>query len=163
MATVDVDLGASSAHVNGASLWLEEGKLCFGAGADVKCLENGGEHGVRTDKLAVDGDVTVQGKALFASLEKVEKELADLTAVAVKTTDGEITIQGTKVKETLTHLAGKGEGGASYVRWGRSSCPGDAELVYAGIGVGSYYTHARHTFAERNALFISTWRTGFHS
>jgi len=26
------------------------------------------------------------------------------------------------------------DGGAVYVRWGRKSCPGGAQLVYSGIG-----------------------------
>ena len=53
------------------------------------------------------GQKTVLGRGRGAQ-PTTEKAL---DAVAVKTTDGEITIQGTKVKETLTHLAGKGEGG----------------------------------------------------
>ncbi|XP_002739532.3 uncharacterized protein LOC100376441 [Saccoglossus kowalevskii] len=31
--------------------------------------------------------------------------------------------------------------GSMYIRWGRQTCEGDAELVYAGIVGGSHYTH----------------------
>ncbi|XP_013421406.1 uncharacterized protein LOC106181535 [Lingula anatina] len=32
-------------------------------------------------------------------------------------------------------------GGAMYIRWGRTTCPVEAELVYSGIAGGSHYTH----------------------
>ena len=31
--------------------------------------------------------------------------------------------------------------GVAYVRWGRTTCPGRAELVYAGRAAGSHYSH----------------------
>ena len=29
----------------------------------------------------------------------------------------------------------------TYIRWGRSNCPGDSEVVYSGFAGGSYYNH----------------------
>ncbi|XP_064625070.1 uncharacterized protein LOC135486492 isoform X1 [Lineus longissimus] len=37
--------------------------------------------------------------------------------------------------------SGQTVGGATYIRWGRTVCPADAELVYAGYGGAQHYTH----------------------
>jgi hypothetical protein len=42
------------------------------------------------------------------------------------------------------------DGGPAYVRWGRSSCPEAAKLVYAGLAAGSHYTG--HTGGGYNFL-----------
>ena len=38
--------------------------------------------------------------------------------------------------------AGPKSGGATYVRWGKSSCPTSSEEVYSGIAAGSEHTHS---------------------
>ena len=41
--------------------------------------------------------------------------------------------------------AGPQSGGATYIRWGKSSCPGNVtgtEMVYSNIAAGNFYTHS---------------------
>ena len=38
--------------------------------------------------------------------------------------------------------AGPNSGGATYIRWGKSSCPTSLSEVYSGIAAGSHYTHS---------------------
>ncbi|XP_013421313.1 short-chain collagen C4-like [Lingula anatina] len=44
-------------------------------------------------------------------------------------------------KRSIQNSAGT-TGGATYIRWGRSTCPQGVELVYNGVGAGSHYTHS---------------------
>ena len=37
---------------------------------------------------------------------------------------------------------GPKSGGATYIRWGKSSCPTSSEEVYSGIAAGSHYSHS---------------------
>ena len=58
--------GAASANVNGAALWVENGKLAFGAQASV-CLFEDPDEGA--DGLATDKDLRVDGEARRSSAE----------------------------------------------------------------------------------------------
>ena len=42
-------------------------------------------------------------------------------------------------QESTVQLNGRG---VAYVRWGKTTCPSGAELVYAGRAAGSYYSHS---------------------
>ncbi|XP_060580945.1 uncharacterized protein LOC132737625 [Ruditapes philippinarum] len=57
----------------------------------------------------------------------------------------------TKLSSLETQLQ-QTDSGSSYVRWGRSSCPADNELVYKGYGAGSDY---RVTGGAANWLCLS--------
>ncbi|XP_064625987.1 uncharacterized protein LOC135486816 [Lineus longissimus] len=46
-----------------------------------------------------------------------------------------------RVKRSAGSSGQTAAGGATYIRWGRTVCPADAELVYAGYGGAQHYTH----------------------
>ena len=172
-ATSDV-LGAASANLGTSSLWLagDDGALAIGASAEVRLFKNTeGAHGFRTNaNLTVDGDVVVQGKKLLAAINKTQKDLAELDAVAVKSSsagsqtlgtvtaeslslaNGDVTIQGTKVlaslQELQTHL------GVGFKTAGFSANHGPDKAVGAGWSeaVGTWSLDREPTLYSTNTF-----------
>ncbi|XP_052217252.1 uncharacterized protein LOC127835052 [Dreissena polymorpha] len=69
---------------------------------------------------------------LITKVVKLEFEISDL-----KKKVGEVDA----IRKELTQMQSN-HGGGTYVRWGRTSCPGNGtETVYKGYVGGSYYTH----------------------
>ena len=85
--------GGASGQLGDTSLWVEIGKLAFGPQADV-CLfkdPDEGADGLRLDKsFKVDGNITVadsvtiKGMDVLGAIEQIEDNIAELDAVAVK-------------------------------------------------------------------------------
>ena len=64
-----------------------------------------------------------------------------------------LTANQATLQRDITRIQAKLPGGSTYVRWGRTSCPGnDTEQVYSGYTAGSYYSH---TGAAANYLCLS--------
>ena len=57
--------------------------------------------------------------------------------------DGKNGEKGVKGEPGAQGPSGPRSGGATYIRWGRTTCPNvtGTELVYAGIAAGSHYSH----------------------
>ena len=64
-----------------------------------------------------------------------------------------LTANQATLQRDITRIQSKSPGGSTYVRWGRTSCPGNGtEQVYSGYTAGSYYYD---TGAAANHLCLS--------
>ncbi|CAC5370407.1 unnamed protein product [Mytilus coruscus] len=84
----------------------------------------------------------------------------DLAAEKVKTTNHEGTIQTLKteivqlMKTVSTTASTIQNHGSNYVRWGRSSCPVNTELVYSGYAAGNLYAQSSWFGGPSNMLCL---------
>ncbi|XP_060564786.1 uncharacterized protein LOC132723991 [Ruditapes philippinarum] len=79
---------------------------------------------------------------LTAKLEDAEKSPTHdkkIALLAAKLADAEQKLEN--LNNTLIQTQ-KFSDGATYIRWGRTTCPGKAVLVYDGYVAGSHYTHS---------------------
>ncbi|XP_060581735.1 uncharacterized protein LOC132738283 [Ruditapes philippinarum] len=74
---------------------------------------------------------------------EISQHLSEMKNRAISKQD-EIAETKRKKREADEDVNIRQKGGAVYIRWGRTTCPGsgaNTELVYSGIAGGSYYTH----------------------
>ncbi|XP_066285831.1 uncharacterized protein [Branchiostoma lanceolatum] len=82
-----------------------------------------------------DGDWRVENRQLQQMMMTFAEEMKTL----------KMKVEGPSGERGERDVAGNGSGGSSvYIRWGRTTCPGDtdASLIYDGIAGGTHFTHS---------------------